>query len=216
MLDKRLLTIAQLCGITSTAADIGSDHGKLALHLLNNNQCKHVYVCDISEQSLLRAKRLFHNNKQSINATIMVSDGFSKLDGKQIDVAIIAGMGAKEIKKIIASKPPNLHVKKMICQPMKNVLELKMAVTGMGYAICDDVVVQLDRRFYHIVSFVPGTNNLSQPEFEFGENNLKTYPADFVAYLQHQLSVIQSLKHLSCKLKQKQQIITQILRRYHG
>ena len=43
-------------------ADIGCDHGKLALALLQNNICNHVDLIDISQDSLTKAVDLMKAN----------------------------------------------------------------------------------------------------------------------------------------------------------
>lgn len=216
MLDKRLGAVAQACGIAKTVADIGSDHGKLAYHLLQNNQAQHVYVCDISNQSLERAKKLFDGSPYSGFASIVVSDGLQSIPCKHLDVVVMAGMGAKEIKQIIFSKPNDIFVKKYVCQPMKNVLELKCSLTSQGFELTEDVIVQLDRRFYHIISFQEGTSHLSEDELMFGKQNLQTYPTDFVAYLQSEKSKIETMEFPSEALKQKREKIDELLRRRYG
>ncbi|MFA6859954.1 MAG: class I SAM-dependent methyltransferase [Clostridia bacterium] len=211
VLDKRLKEIAFATGKGSVMADIGSDHGFLSLFLLQNKQAEKIYVCDISEKSLEKAQKLFSScNEQAI---FVISDGFKQLSCKKIDVAIIAGMGGIEIGKIVTNIPKEMHVEKIVCQPMRNVLELKHRMIELGYKICEDTYAQDKQRFYEIITFKKGANCLSELEIEFGKENIEILPQSFVEFLKKEEKRFKKVASGSEFARIKIEKIREILRR---
>ena len=56
-ISKRLLCCAELVPPCGTVADVGTDHGYLAIHLLQSGRCAHAIASDLREKPLaFRAK----------------------------------------------------------------------------------------------------------------------------------------------------------------
>ncbi|MBR6119155.1 MAG: SAM-dependent methyltransferase [Oscillospiraceae bacterium] len=55
-ISKRLLRCAELVPPCRTAADLGTDHGYLAIHLLQAGRCAHVIAADLREKPLASAR----------------------------------------------------------------------------------------------------------------------------------------------------------------
>ena len=55
-ISKRLLKCAELVPHCETAADVGTDHGYLAIHLLQTGKCRHVIAADLREKPLATAR----------------------------------------------------------------------------------------------------------------------------------------------------------------
>ena len=55
-ISKRLLRCAELVPSCDTVADVGTDHGYLAIHLLQTGRCAHVIAADLREKPLASAR----------------------------------------------------------------------------------------------------------------------------------------------------------------
>ena len=113
---KRINEILSFVTKSECFADIGCDHGKVALSVLKSGICGKVIAADISEESLMKVVKTADNERIDGLLTF-VSDGFKAIP-YAVDQAVIAGMGGEEICKIILEaghKPERL-----ILQPMKN------------------------------------------------------------------------------------------------
>lgn len=107
-LSDRLLLMAQNVTKCETMADIGTDHGFLALYLIEKNICEHAVLADISRGSLDKAEA---NVEQFIaymgdsnvrdRFSFRLGSGISVLEPGEADVVCIAGMGGALITDIL-------------------------------------------------------------------------------------------------------------------
>ena len=165
-------------------AEIGADHGYITKYLFLKNKIKFAYLTDISEKSLNKA--IVNLSKQYSNKTVfLVGDGlnvFRKEVKKMPKQIIIAGMGGKEIAKIMAK---NTCFKNFILQPQKNVLELRKFLNQNNYKILKDEVVKDGKMYYFVlkVKKIFMQQKLCLEKLMFGLTNLKKFSEDFLCYL---------------------------------
>ncbi len=146
MLTPRMKMVAQMLGKNKIVADIGCDHGKLSVYLIENGLAEKVYATDISKQSLEKAKILCENMGIN-NVSFYLGDGFDAFEEKP-DAAVIAGMGGEVIKHIISHKNAKT---KLVLQPMKDSDTLYKALIEEGFCIKNVQVVREGGRFYEII-----------------------------------------------------------------
>ena len=103
------------------AADIGSDHGKLAVALLQTNACKRVIATDISAPCLAKARKAARAYKLEDRMEMRVGNGLLALSENEVEVAIIAGMGGELIAQILEEgKEVARPMKALLLQPMQH------------------------------------------------------------------------------------------------
>lgn len=188
---KRLDTIFNLIPKCAKFADIGCDHGFIAQRMLTEKKCERAIVSDISAKSLNKAERLLKPYIDGGKAVAIVSDGFEKLP-RDIDVALIAGLGGEEICKIlsVASDLPKI----LILQPMKNILKVRKTLFAEGYGFKRDFTFK-DIKFYNLIFAEKGYGTeYSEVEYAFGRENLKTRGNDFIDSLQREISLLEKYK----------------------
>lgn len=163
MISKRLQIIGDLVPTNSRVIDVGADHGELEKYISS----KVNYVLAIENKVgpyniLLKAVSNLENVKTSL------SDGLSKLD-ETIDTIVIAGMGGNLIKKIISKKESKLtNVKQIIVDAHKDIELVRRYLSSIGFRINKEVLVDENNHYYFVMSFVKGTNDYSDLEYEFG------------------------------------------------
>ena len=183
-ISNRLKFLIDFCPNYKTYADIGCDHGYVALNLIGLGTTDFVYCVDIHKLSLEKAKNLFEKHNVIQKAKFYCSDGFSKLstqEKKSIDCAIIAGMGGNETIKILT----NYQTKSLVLQPMHNQRELREFLIKNGYNIVKDLVFCEKNKFY---TFLYCEKSIKQTiytdfELEFGKYSNTT---DYINYLKTQ------------------------------
>lgn len=175
-------------------ADIGSDHGFITKNLLNKNIVDFAFVTDISLKCLDKAK---DNLKDlSSHITFIQGDGLEmfldeKLAPKNCNFVpkqiIIAGMGGREIKKIL-SQDTEKKFKKFILQPQKNAKELRQFLQKNKFLIMEDVLVKEGKMFYNIIVAERGDKeqNLTEMEMLFGKTNLEKPSVDFFDFINYE------------------------------
>lgn len=182
MLTRRLEEIARRIPDDTVVADVGTDHGLLALSIAERVKC--VYATDVSAASLQKLEGKLRENPIS-NIVPIVTDGLRGLDEEKIDVVVIAGMGAVTMEGILArAKLPNL--KKLILCPHVGVEKLRPALGALGYRIADETMVEEDGKFYVILEAVRGEETFTRREAFYGKILPREKSAVFLRYLDEQ------------------------------
>lgn len=166
---ERLTKIFEHIPKCDVFADVGCDHGYIALNMLTSGKCKSVIVSDISEKCLDKARSLLSAFIEKGMAKSVVSDGFDNLS--YCDVALVAGMGGEEICSILA-KAKNLPLT-LVLQPMKNCDKVRIKAIELGYKFERDSMFKSAGKFYDLMVLVKGQDQLTQEEIEFGRDNVK-------------------------------------------
>ena len=166
-LDPRLSAIAEMLGNCDCCADIGSDHGRLGAFLLQNHRCDHVCLTDISANSLEKARKLIALLGLEEQTDFYVGDGALALK-REVDAAVIAGMGGETIAEIVEHSAGKLDHARLILQPNVAVAELRARLNACGWRITDEELVRDGRRIYVILVVEQGSQCLDEKETEVG------------------------------------------------
>lgn len=100
-LSRRLETIASFVPEGSRIADIGTDHGYIPIHLVQEGKAKHAIAMDVRKGPLLRAQAHIHEAGLEAHVEVRLSDGLLKLEQNEADCVVIAGMGGELIIHIL-------------------------------------------------------------------------------------------------------------------
>ena len=165
-LSDRLQSCADLVRRGAVAADVGTDHGYLALYLLETEICPFVYASDLREGPLSAARRSAAGSAVSDRIAFVLSDGLTALDMDNIDTVILAGMGGDTIRAILEAEPAVLDgSKQLILQPQSKTAELRRYLGAGGFRVRRETLSR-DGKFLYtamdvqydgtIRSFTPG------------------------------------------------------------
>lgn len=156
-LRPRLTAAADMLSGARSVADIGADHGRLALGLLQRNSAQHVIATDVSEASLQKARRLAKIIGLENKITFRVGDGLTPLADGEADAIALCGMGGMLMAEILErAKTPLCGAKRVVLQPMRGVEEIRRYLFEHRYRIMEDVIVLENRRYYQVFCAVPG------------------------------------------------------------
>ncbi len=135
-LSQRLGSCAELVRPGGVAADVGTDHGYLALYLLEQGICPEVYASDLRAGPLSAARRSAQRAGIQEHITFVLSDGLQNLPVDRIDTIIIAGMGGDNIIAILDREPGVRNGRlQLVLQPQSKAAELRRYLTDQGFAI---------------------------------------------------------------------------------
>ncbi len=153
VLGARLETIADMLGRFDTIADIGSDHGRLAVALLQQKNANRVIASDISALSLRKARELSANCGMEAQIDLRVADGLSGLEKGEADALVIAGMGGSLIANILATSIEIAKsTKRIVMQPMRGTADLRFYLHHSGFRILDERIVREAGRYYQLIA----------------------------------------------------------------
>lgn len=164
-LDARLQAAADAAGRCALFADIGSDHAKLALYLLETGAAARAVCADIHAAPLARGQQAAARAGLAHRAAFVLSDGLDALPERP-DVAAVCGMGGELIADIVARalrRFPGGPPVRFVLQPMTAVSELRRYLWESGFTITDERYAVAAGKPYVILTAVYGASSLSCP-----------------------------------------------------
>ena len=148
-LTPRLMAVASSVRPADRVLDVGTDHARLPVYLMERGLCASVTATDCAEGPLQRARRTIRAHLLEDKIPLFLRDGAEGFDPDDFDTVTIAGMGADTILSII-EKSPWLLQKRLILQPQTRVGRFAEMMQGTGCHISGQTAVREGRRQYMI------------------------------------------------------------------
>ena len=143
-ISDRIKVICDAVTPGETIADIGTDHAYVPLILYQKNISPDVIMCDISADSLSKARDSFESAGIDMSdSSFRVGDGLAVIDKGEVNALIIAGLGGVTIVDILSNDIEKLRsFKKLILQPRNNSGPLRKFLYEYGFDITRDMLVK--------------------------------------------------------------------------
>ncbi|MBR5116968.1 MAG: SAM-dependent methyltransferase [Lachnospiraceae bacterium] len=163
-------------------ADIGTDHGYLPIWLIEQGIASHAVAMDLREGPLSRARSNIELMGLSDRIETRISDGFAALKSGEAQIAVLAGMGGRLMKRmIIEIQPATLGIRQMILQPQSEAPELWQTIRENGWTVIDERMIYEDGKFYTMMrailseSYVEGMRSSNDFGVFLQEGSGETY-----------------------------------------
>lgn len=151
-LTPRLKAIADKIPQGSVVADIGTDHGYLAIYLILQKICSRVIGIDVKPLPIRQAKHNVAHHRLMQEIDIRLGDGLQVLEFKEIDVIVIAGMGGYKMVKILEKNIDKAQcAHKIILQPMRDLAVVLEWLMRNNFVVEESILVREEERFYSVV-----------------------------------------------------------------
>ena len=183
-ISDRLLACCGFVAPGERVADIGCDHGYLAIHLLQTGKARSVIAADINEGPLLSAVRNAEKYGVRDKIEFYLSNGAQKIP-RDFDTMVCAGMGADTIVSILEAAPWLQDAKyRLILQCQSKTPMLRRYLSETGFRIYEESVLRDGRFLYTImeVSWRPEHPKLTPGEWYFPPALLENPSHDVPAY----------------------------------
>ena len=152
-LDLRLAAAADFVKEGTVAADVGTDHGYLICHLVNEGICTRGFATDINIKPLESARALIKEMELEDEIETVLTDGLEGLPGEEIDEVLICGMGGETIIGILENadwvKSEKVH---LVLQPMSRADSLRRWLCENGWSIDAEKAVEVEKHLYTVIS----------------------------------------------------------------
>ena len=168
-ISDRLLACCGFVAPGERVADIGCDHGYLAIHLLQTGKARSVIAADINESPLLSAVRNAEKYGVRDRIEFYLSDGAKKIP-RDFDTMVCAGMGADTMISILEAAPWLRDAKyRLILQCQSKTPMLRRYLSETGFRIYEETVLRDGRFLYTVmeVSWRPEYPRLTPGEWYF-------------------------------------------------
>ena len=150
-ISPRLLACAQLVPPCRRAADVGCDHGYLAIHLLQSGKAESVIASDIHEGPLQSALHNAVRYGVREKMSFYLSDGVRKIP-RDFDCLICAGMGGDTMVSILEAAPwLRSGQYTLILQCQSKTPLLRRYLSGNGWAIDRETILRDGKFLYTVI-----------------------------------------------------------------
>ena len=168
ILSKRLQTIYKMCP-KGVIADIGADHGKLIISLVQNDIASFGIAVENKKGPFERLVGAIKEAGLEDKIQAIYGDGIEKIPSV-VDTLIIAGMGGQNIVSILKRNQNKLeNVQTIIVDPHNAIPFVREQISLMGYSISDEEMVYEDEIYYEIIKFNKSKHAFySDVDLEFG------------------------------------------------
>ena len=154
-LDARLTAAAQLVKPGSAVADIGCDHGKLAIFLALTGRAKHVIAADLRPGPLQTAAENCRRYGCGEAVELRLGDGLSVLKAGEADTILLAGVSAKTTIDILAAAPcVKTPGTRLVCVPATKAPVLRRWLWEQGFDIEEERLALAAGRWYAAIGAV--------------------------------------------------------------
>ncbi|MCX7970562.1 MAG: class I SAM-dependent methyltransferase [Negativicutes bacterium] len=171
-LSKRLRAIAGLVpGSCRVMADIGADHGRLALAICRRLPAVRVIASEFQPGPLSALRAAVRAAGADGRVMVCAGDGLQAIPGwLECDTVVIAGMGGKLIAGVLQRGREKLAgVRRLVLQPMTAGRLVRKWLLSNGWAITDELLVNETGRLYEVLAAEPGNMVVDDPDlYEIG------------------------------------------------
>lgn len=197
ILDDRLEAVAGFVPPGCKVADIGTDHGYLALELYRRDKARLVIAADKNAGPCQAARHTLAENGLTGCIQVRQGDGLGALTPGEVDTVCIAGMGGKLISDILAAKPDVLQgLDCLVLQPQNAYSLLRRWLYEHDWHIEDEALAQVEGRVYQIIKARSGRAAMpSELALKLGPVLLANRPALFAQHVENNLASCQKILH---------------------
>ncbi|NLN87724.1 MAG: SAM-dependent methyltransferase [Syntrophomonadaceae bacterium] len=170
-LSKRLTLVAEMIRPGRTVADIGGDHARLALFLVEQGVASRVIISELGDGPFTRAGRSLQENSCRGKIELRRGNGLQVLLPGEVDEVVVAGMGGDTIVDILSYDwDKAASFQHFLFQPMTKAKTVRANLAEQGWPIEDERLVREKNRIYIMIAARPGHSpySLSTLELEVG------------------------------------------------
>lgn len=164
-MSTRLELISKQINKNEKVVDVGTDHALLPIILLKNNITSNIVASDINEQPLNAARENLNREGLLDKVEIIKSNGVEDIDISNVDVIVIAGMGATTINNILNQKDFN---GRYIIHSTTHIDDVRKHIQDIGHTITNEWVDQEGKIYNIVIETKPGKSNLTEKELFLG------------------------------------------------
>ncbi len=206
-LGKRLSCIADFVRPKAAVCDVGTDHGYLAIHLMQSGIASSVLAVDINEKPLNNAKQNIQRAETS-GIELRLSDGLSAIKKGEADTFIIAGMGGEVISGILERGKEITQNRKisLVLQPTTSPEFLRRFLYDNGYEILAETPVAENGKIYSVMKVAYSGEGKEKNEGFYYIGKITPRSEEGILYIKKQqrrcFSCMKSLENIEDKKKE--------------
>jgi tRNA (adenine22-N1)-methyltransferase len=190
-LSNRLKTIASFVPEGSKVADIGTDHGYIPIHLVQEGKAKHAIAMDVRTGPLLRAESHIAEAGLSDMIEVRLSDGLLKLKKEEADCVVIAGMGG-ELMIHILEEGRDLwdNIPCWVLSPQSELQKMRRFLMEQAFFVEQETMIKEDGKYYVVMRAVrtscASADDGREISYRYGKSLLESKDPVLAEYLKNE------------------------------
>jgi tRNA (adenine22-N1)-methyltransferase len=151
-LDPRLAAVASFVPAGARVADVGADHGLLAVALLQSNTASTCVATEATPKRLQRLADRLGDHGLGERLALRSGDGLEALTAAdRLDVLVLAGLGGSSMVRILSHpRREELGIRRLVLQPATDAALVRRWIVAAGLATMDERLAEVRGR-YHVV-----------------------------------------------------------------
>lgn len=163
-LQPRLACLAACVPQGAKLADVGTDHGYVPVHLLQEGKITKAIASDIGCEPLEHARRTAEEYRLGGAIDFRLCPGLAAILPEEVDTVLIAGMGGETIVEILTAAPWTKRGEHLlILQPQTKIEWFRSWLSGNGYCCVEEKLV-FDKEKLYVVFLVRGRSSAACDE----------------------------------------------------
>ena len=170
----------------NVVADVGCDHGFLAIYLVEQGIVPKVIATDVRKGPLSAARAHVEERGLSEYIETRLSDGLSEYRPGEAQTMVCAGMGGKLMQSILLQNMDvTLGFEELILQPQSELEQFRIFLREQGFVVVDENILCEDGKYYFLFwvrpvrKADPGDNAFAmRPEGRNATDNASDIEAD--------------------------------------
>lgn len=151
-ISERLKSLTKYIDSDDAVIDVGCDHAKLDIYLVQAGLQNKVYVCDVNENALQNGINNIEEWDLEDKIIPVLGYGIEKVGNFDVNTLVISGMGSKNIIEILGS-PYLDKFYKLILQSNNNHYELRKFLMEHNYVIVnEEIIIDAKKTYINIVA----------------------------------------------------------------
>lgn len=196
-LSFRMQQVAAMVEPCRTAADVGCDHGYVAMELVEKGIVRQMIAMDVRKGPLARAEENVRQRQLQARIACRLSDGLEALSPGEADSIIIAGLGGPLMIHILErGSNHRLGTEALILQPQSDIPAVRRYLHRIDYEIVKESMVFEDEKYYVIMKGKPQTDRLAwnAVEYQYGRDLLRQRSPILYQYLKKEYQQLAGLR----------------------
>lgn len=198
-LSNRLKTIASFVPEGSKVADIGTDHGYIPIHLVQEGKAKHAIAMDVRKGPLMRAESHIAEAGLKDVIEVRLSDGLLKLNKDEADCVVIAGMGG-ELMIHILEEGKDLwdNIPCWVLSPQSELQKMRRFLVEQAFFVEQETMIKEDGKYYVVMRAVRtpsvSVDDGREVSYRYGKSLLESKDPVLAEYLEDEAYQLEEIR----------------------
>ncbi len=156
-MSRRLRALGGMVTPGNVVADVGCDHGYLAVYLVQEGISPRVIASDVRQGPLSAAEA--HVEERGLSAYIetRLSDGLAGYRPGEAETLVCAGMGGRLMQRILTDHADvTAGFQELILQPQSELRQFRIFLREQGFSVLDENILCEDGKYYFLFRVSPG------------------------------------------------------------